>query len=54
MDAYVYATEEGYAIAFVVDGRTVDEADGFDDELEAVLAARRNVYGIGTVLMGSL
>ncbi len=49
MDAYVYATEDGFAIAYVTAGKVVDEADGFEDMVEAVEAARRNVYGFGTV-----
>lgn len=52
MDAYVYAKEGEFAITFVTAGVVVDEADGFADEAEAVEAARRNVYGFGTVFFG--
>jgi hypothetical protein len=54
MDAYVYAAKGEFWVSYVVAGVVVDEADGFADEAEAVEAARRNVYGFGTVYCGGV
>ena len=51
-DTYVYRTREGFGVLFVSGGEAYDHAE-FDDELEAVEAARRGVYGIGTVNIGA-
>jgi len=51
-NAYVYRKDDEYCVLFTHDGEAYDHADGFDDELSAVEAARRGVYGIGTVRLG--
>lgn len=51
-DAYVYKSREGFCVLFVDSGEAYDHAE-FDEELEAVEAARRGVYGIGTVHVGA-
>lgn len=50
--AFVYPDGSGYSVLYAHDGIPYDEADGFDDEIEAVEAACRGVYGIGTVHVG--
>jgi hypothetical protein len=49
IDAYVIGGSGSYDVSFCRNGEEFDRAEGFDDELEAVEAARRGVYGIGTV-----
>lgn len=51
IDAYVMGGSGAYEVSFVRNGEEFDRAEGFEDELEAVEAARRGVYGIGTVHM---
>lgn len=49
IDALVYRRDGEFCILYACDGEAYDHADGYDDEYEAVMAARRNVYGIGTI-----
>lgn len=52
-NAFVYSDGEGFCVLYTHAGEVFDHADGFDDEFEAVEAARRGVYGIGTVQVGA-
>lgn len=49
LDAFVFKKDGEFCVLFTSDGEAFDYADGFEDELEAALAARRGVYGNGTV-----
>lgn len=51
--AYVYPGDGEFCVLFTYRGEEFDHADGFEDEAEAVEAARRGVYGKGTVHMTS-
>lgn len=53
MNAYVFINPQGgFGVSYTEAGEVVDVATGYDDELDAALAARRNVYGFGTVSFG--
>lgn len=49
LDAHPYRGSEGWMVELTMGGLEVDEAGPFDDESEAVDAARRSVYGGGLV-----
>lgn len=54
MDAHVYLDGNGnHMISLRVGEMVVDEAGPFDDETDAVMAARRCIYGDGQIIMAA-
>lgn len=52
MSAAVYRSPDGWMVSLRVAGEEVDEAGPFDEELDALLVARRSVHGDGSVTEG--
>ncbi len=49
MDALLFRRRGEWLVGVLLDGEEIDLAGPFDDEYDAVMAARRISYGIGTV-----